>query len=408
MNISILLRSSLRSLSHHKIRSLLTILGIIVGIAAIIATLAIGYGVEKKLREKIMALGNNYIDMWAGSSFLQGAEAAAKRKRTKRFTLDDIDLIKRLCPNVKKISPFFHSRQTIEYQTNSIMSQVKSGNQHFLSITGRKIKKGIFFTPYHLQKNARVVILGNRATKELFRSLDPIDQIVKIRNIPFTVIGVIKKIENYFGMRDPNLDVFIPHTTFRKYIHPTQSRYVHGITISSQSQEEMPKLVRSLRKNMRAHHNLEPKDPDDFTIVDQQSMFKAAKESSNVFNLFLLIIASISLIVGGIGVMNIMLVSVTERTQEIGIRMALGAQQRTILQQFLIESITLCFLGGIIGIGFGIIAPYVANHFAGFPVVIKMRAIFIAFVTIFFVGLVFGFYPAYKASKLNPVEALTQ
>jgi len=266
----------------------------------------------------------------------------------------------------------------------------------------------MFFTQHHVQKNARVVVLGPRAAQELFRSLNPIGEIVKIKGTPFMVIGIVRKVENYFGMRDPNLDVFIPHTTFRKYVHPTQSRYVHGITLSATSRENMPKLVKDLRRNMRAHHNLEPKDPDDFTIIDQQSMFKAAKESSNIFNLFLLIIASISLIVGGIGVMNIMLVSVTERTQEIGIRMALGAQQYTILQQFLIESLALCFFGGIIGIGLGTIAPFIAQHFAGFPVVIKIQSILVAFVTIFLVGLVFGFYPAYKASKLNPVEALTQ
>lgn len=408
MNTKILLCSSLRSLSHHKIRSFLTILGIIVGISAIIATLAIGYGVEKKLREKILALGDNYIDLWAGTSFLEGAEAAAKTKKTKRLTLDDVELLKKICPDIKKISPFFHGKGTIEYQTSSIKSRVKGCNQDGLAIIGRKIKKGIFLSTYHLQKNARVVVLGHRAARELFRSLNPVGEIVKIRNIPFTVIGVVKKMENYFGMRDPNLDVFVPYTTFRRYIYPDYSRFVHGITMSSKSRQAMPRLVKQIRRHMRAHHNLEPEDPDDFTIIDQQSMFKAAKESSTIFNLFLLIIASISLIVGGIGVMNIMLVSVTERTQEIGIRMAMGAQQRTILQQFLIESVALCFFGGIIGIGLGIIAPFIAHYFAGFPVVVKIHSIIIAFITIFLVGIIFGFYPAYKASKLNPVEALAQ
>ncbi len=408
MDTKILLRSSLRSLNHHKIRSFLTILGIIVGIASIIATLAIGYGVEKKLRERIMALGNNYINMWSGQSFSEGAEAAAKRKKTKRLTLDDIDLLKRLCPDIKKISPFFHGRGKIKFQDNLIKSQIKSGNQHFLSILGRKIKKGMFFTSHHIKKNARVTILGHRAARELFRSLDPIGKIVTIKNVPFTVIGIVAKIETYFGMRDPNLNIFVPYTTFKKYVYPNPSRFVHGVTISAKSREAMPKLVRHIRRNMRANHNLEPADPDDFTIIDQQSMFKHAKASSGIFNLFLLIIASISLIVGGIGVMNIMLVSVTERTQEIGIRMALGAQQRTILQQFLIESVALCFLGGLIGIGLGIIVPFIAHYFTGFPVVIKIQAILVAFITIFLVGLVFGFYPAYKASKLNPVEALTQ
>ncbi|MFH0897976.1 MAG: ABC transporter permease [bacterium] len=408
MNIKIVVQSSFRNLRHHKIRSFLTILGIIVGITSIIATLAIGYGVEKKLRERILALGNNYIDMWSGTSFLEGALAATKKKKTKRLTIDDITLLEHMCPNIKHISPFFHGRTKVKYQNNIIRSQIKSGNQHFLSILGRSMGKGTFFSDVHVQKNARVAVLGYRASRELFRSLNPIGHIIKIKKIPFTVIGVVKKMENFFGIEDPNLDVFVPYTTFNRYVFPDPSRFVHGIIISSKSREVMPDLVKNITRTIRTSHNLTPGDPNDFSIVDQASMFKAAKASSGIFNLFLLIISSISLIVGGIGVMNIMLVSVSERTQEIGIRMALGAQQHTILQQFLSEAVILCFVGGLIGIGLGIASPFIACHFTKFPVVIKIQSIIIAFITIFLVGLIFGFYPAYKASKLNPVEALTR
>ncbi|MFH1832399.1 MAG: ABC transporter permease [bacterium] len=406
MNTRILIRNSLRNLSHHKVRSFLTILGIIVGIASVIATLAIGYGTEQKLRQKIMSMGCNYIELWAGNSFAEGASAVTKRTNSSRLSLDDVKLFKTLFPAIKHITPFFHSRTNTEFQTNSIKGQVKAGNQNFFSVIGRSIKHGHFFNYYQVQKGARVVVLGHKAAKELFRSLDPIGQIVMIKKIPFTVIGIAKKIENFFGIHDPNLEIFVPFTTFNRYISPDASKFVHGIIISSYSTESMPQVVKQIRKNLRMRHNLKLREPDDFTIIDQESMLKAAKDSSSVFNLFLFIVASISLIVGGIGVMNIMLVSVSERSQEIGIRMALGACERLILRQFLIESVTLCFVGGIIGIILGIIAPLLANYFAGFPVVINIQTIFAAFVTIFLVGLSFGFYPAYKASRLNPVEAI--
>lgn len=380
-------------------------LGIIVGIASIIGTLSIGYGAEQKMRNKILAMGNNNVDIWAGRSFTQGA-ISAKLAPTKKLVIEDISLLKKQCPEIQYITPFLHGRDCIYYQGKPIMSQIKGGNEYIFKTLARTIHKGSPFTAHHVQQSSRVIILGAQAAKELFNTNNPLEKTVTIKRIHFTVIGVLNKIENYFGTQDPNLDVFMPHTTLRTYVLHNHNNQIYGITASTKTPEELPGLVKKIRKVMRIKHNLDIEDPDDFSMIDQQSMLSAAKDSSSIFNLFLLIIASISLLVGGIGVMNIMLVSVTERTKEIGIRMAIGASTGLIRKQFLIESVVICSLGGIIGIIFGVLAPFIAHYTANFPIVLKLQPILISFVTIFLVGILFGFYPAHKASRLNPVDAL--
>jgi len=405
MNTYILIKSAFHSLRHHKGRSALTILGIVIGISAIIATLAIGYGAEEKMKKTILAIGNNYVEMWAGNFLLQGI-TKSKRKKPKRLREDDIKSLKLQLSDIRAISPVFFVRTNIEHQGTQIVAQTKGGNEHFISILGRVINKGSNFSHYQVKKGSRVIILGHKAAKDLFKSVNPIGKTVSIKNMLFTVVGTAKEIKHYKAMNNPNLDVFMPYTASKKYLQKTRTCKIHGIVLSAKNQETMSQLVRNMRKIMRTRHHLELDDPDDFSIIDQQSMLKAAKASSGIFNIFLLIVASISLLVGGIGVMNIMLVSVTERTQEIGIRMALGAPRVLILRQFLIESVALCFIGGTIGIALGMITPFAAHLIAGFPVVLKLQPIIIAFFTIFLIGIIFGYYPARKASLLHPVEAL--
>ncbi len=409
MNNIILIRSALRSLQHHKGRSLLTMLGIIVGIAAIIATLAIGYGAEKKMRDNILARGNKSISMWQGRFGEEGASKSTKRKPPKRLRLEDIESLKQQCPDIYKISPFLWNQGVIEFQGTNLKTRIKGGNKDFLFILGRKIKRGTFFSEHQAQKGSRVIIIGEKVAQELFKTQNPIGQTVKVKGIPFTVIGIVDTAQSFLrSFRDPNLDTFVPFRTAKKYFNKSTSTTVHSIEISTRTYDVMPKLVRQIKLIMRARHNLDQEDLNDFTVIDQKSELDAAKASSSIFNLFLLIVASISLLVGGIGVMNIMLVSVTERTKEIGIRMALGAYRRTILKQFLIESVTLCSIGGFLGIIVGVIAPHVAHYFAKFPVVIKPQAIIIAVITILLIGILFGYYPARKAANLNPVQALTE
>ncbi|MFH1644766.1 MAG: ABC transporter permease [bacterium] len=407
MKIKSIIKISLNSIKKHKVRSSLTILGIIVGIASIIATLAIGYGAEEKIKKEILASGDNYIFIHAGNWTQEGVVDSKKKKKAQPLRTTDIRSLKKQCPEIKKISPFIFSQDIVNFEGNNILTEVKGGNNEIFSIINRKIKAGSSFTKEQAKKGEKVVVLGSKAATDLFRSLSPIGQIVRIKNIPFRVIGILKEI-SFSGIQNPNLNIFIPFNALKKYIIHKRNNKVYGIIVSGKSSDEMQFLVRKIKKVLRFNRNLKEKDSDDFMIYDQKSMLKAAHASSNVLNIFLLIIALISLVVGGIGVMNIMFVSVSERTKEIGIRMALGATQKVILCQFILESIILCFIGGILGIFVGIIIPLITSFFTTWNVIFKPQFILFSFITTTMVGLIFGYYPAKKASKLNPVEALSE
>ncbi|MBU4269372.1 ABC transporter permease [Candidatus Dependentiae bacterium] len=407
MNIKALLRISLNSIRQHKGRSILTILGIVVGIAAIITTLAIGYGAELKLRQKILGMGKNFIFIQSGK-FQEGKTSEKHRKKNIYLEKKDVEILKEQCPAIDKITPTLFYRNIISYKKNNIHSDIKCGNQDYLEIIDRKIIKGSYYNEQQYLKSAKVIVLGYKAAKDLFGFLNPIGESVKIKNIYFKVIGIVEEIKNFYGIQDPNYDCYIPLTTVEKQLFLDTNRYIHGIGICAKNKADMPYITRILKRILRFKHRLKDNEPDDFSVIDQQEIVKAAKQSSNILNLLLLIIATISLFVGGIGVMNIMLVSVSERTQEIGIRMAIGATTKNILYQFLIESITLCTIGGIIGMVIGITTPYAINHFTKWLVVHKPGSILISFAITTLIGLIFGYYPAKKAAKLNVVDALKE
>ncbi len=408
MNTNQLLKSSLRSLLHHKGRSLLTTLGINIGIAAIIAMLAIGHGAEEKIKREILSTGKNMIYVHSGNLGLDPQQRLLKRKRMVPLTLQDIRAIRRACPSISKISPTLQQGTVAKYLQNAAAIELKAGNEELLTIFNRTIGKGNFFTFQHVANGARIIVLGHKAAKELFKTINPLGKLVTINNIPFVVIGVVAKLEHQFqgDFQDANLDCFIPATTFKKFIERSMTNKIKAFSISAKSYDAIPETVNNITKILRMRHRLELKDPNDFFIIDQQAMLKAAQASANILTIFLLIIALISLLVGGIGVMNIMLVSVGERTQEIGIRMALGAPNKTILNQFLYEALMLCCLGGILGVLLGLAVPWIASIFTGWSVVIKPATILIAVSAIFCVGIIFGYYPARKAASLNPVDAL--
>lgn len=404
----LLLKISLRSLGQHKGRSFLTMLGIIIGISAIIATLAIGRGAEEKTRQRFLAMGNNYVEIFAGNWMQEGKTIGTKRRKAPHFQYKDVPIVKRLCPYIKHLSPTVDAREVVSHKGNNLLVSIKGGNEHFLKILDRKIKRGTFFNPSHIKRNARVVVLGHKSAKELFCSLDPIGQKVYIKNIPFTVIGVVKKMDNYRGVRDPNFDIFAPYKTVKKDIHKSGHPWIRSIIMSAPNKDDIPKLVRRLRQLMRFQRKIKEGETENFTIVDQATIMKAAQGAAGTIRLLLLIIASISLLVGGIGIMNIMLVSVTERTREIGIRMALGAYSSLILRQFLNEALTLCFIGGGIGTLLGISIPYAIANLTKWDPIVTPWSIIVAFLTTTAIGIFFGFYPAYKAAHLNPVDALVE
>jgi len=408
MNTNLLLRFSFVSLKKHKARSLLTILGIIIGIASIIATLAIGKGAEEKTKKQFLALGDNYIFLSSGNWAQEGKTTSKTRKRAPYLRYRDVKAIKKLCKGLKKISPFDSAKEVISYEGNSLQVEIKAGSENFLSILGRKIRRGSFYNKNQSKRGARVVVLGDRTAKELFKFEDPIGKIVRIKNKPFSVIGVLNKVESYFGFRDPNYDIVMPVKSLKRHVYNANNDIVSAVIMSAPSREDIPTLVHRLTKLMRFRRKIQPGESDNFVIQDQATILKAAQAASKTIKLLLLIIASISLMVGGIGIMNIMLVSVAERKKEIGIRMALGAKRGMILKQFLIEAVLLCLAGGLIGMILGISIPYIVAYFTKWAPIVTLSSIVVSFVTASAVGIFFGFYPARKAANLNPVDALME
>jgi putative ABC transport system permease protein len=409
MNELLLGRVAFRSLLHHKGRAILTMLGIIIGIGAIIATLAIGRGAEKKIHARITSMGENYLFVIPGNLLISGKTVTTKRKPTEKLRKSDVDTITKLLPTLSAASPMLSVQETVGTKNKYVSCEVKGGNETFLDILRRDIAKGVEINAQHVKKASKVVVLGKSIAESLFDAhTDPVGKKIKVGSTICTVIGVIAEIKDFFGFRDPNNDLFMPEPTMRQRLLKTHTDVVHGIAIKAASKEELPTVQRQVRRILRDRHMLRPNDPDDFTIFDQQSMAKAAEEASGILQLLLLIIASISLVVGGVGVMNIMLVSVTERTREIGVRMALGATGTIILRQFLYEALSLCLVGGTLGVILGGSLPMIFAWITGWEGEVTLVSIVAAFGVTTAVGLFFGYYPARKAARMNPVDALAE
>ena len=404
MNTILLIKTATKSLLHHKSRSLLTALGIIIGIGSIVALIAIGKGAEKKIKQSILASGTNFIYVSPG-----WPPEATHGKRIKEIYARHANILKKLCPTIQNASPMVYHDAKIKSQNTAYLDiHINGCNEGGMQISNCKIHSGTFIQKHHVEMASKVIVLCQETAKSLFKKINPIGQMVEIEKTAFKVIGVLDKIESQGSFNDRNKECYIPYTTVKKYLKLSFDDVVNGIFISTKSAELIPETVRHITKIMRMQHKLEENDPTDFTIFDQQGMLKAAGKASSTFSLFLLFVAFISLLIGGIGVMNIMLVSVGERTQEIGIRMAVGANEKTIRMQFLLEALTLCTIGGIIGLILGVIIPIIASKFTGWYVIITPSSIFSAALTIILVALIFGFYPAYKACKLNPIDALIE
>jgi len=419
MNLWLVFPIAWRALKRNKLRSALTMLGIIIGVAAVIAMTSIGSGAKAQVQAQIASLGQNVLLVWPGSVTQSGVRTGWGNSMA--LTLDDVEAIRRECPAVNLISPTRHFSSQIVAGNQNWFTQIEGVGVDHLEIRDWLLESGTFFTPQDIRSAAKVCVIGGTVADQLFRQINPIGQILRIRKVPCLIIGVLtRKGQNVLG-QDQDDTVMVPYSTCMKRL--LGSDRLGSITMTAVSSDMLEEGQRQVEALLRQRHRIQPDQPDDFTVRNQTEIAQAAGATARIMTVLLGSIASVSLIVGGIGIMNIMLVSVTERTREIGIRMAIGAMGRDILMQFLVEAVTLSSIGGIIGIVLGVSAPgilkFAAHTFgrlgiesealsaiAAGPTLISGTMIVIAFVFSAAVGIFFGFYPARKAANLDPIEAL--
>jgi putative ABC transport system permease protein len=389
----------------NKMRSVLTMLGIIIGVAAVIAMVAIGSGAKARIQEQIASMGSNLLVVMSGSSTSGGFRGGMGTVPT--LTVDDAKAIQTEISAVKYTAPSINGVAQIVFGNQNWSTGVIGTTPEVLEIRGWSLLSGRAFTQQDVDGATKVCLLGRTVVENLFGGIDPIGQIVRIKKVPFTVVGVLSPKGQTTWGQDQDDTVMVPLTTAQKKLFGMQfPGMVRQIAVQAKEPEVMKEAEDQINALLRQRHRIQPNQDNDFSVRNLTEVMASQEESASVMSILLGAIASISLIVGGIGIMNIMLVSVTERTREIGIRIAVGAKGRDILLQFLIESLVLSLLGGIIGIGIGILGTVVLSSFTQWPTLFSIQAILLAFLFSGSVGVFFGFYPARKASLLNPIEAL--
>jgi len=396
---------ALRALRVNKMRSALTMLGIIIGVAAVITMIAVGSGAKARIAEQIASMGSNLLIVLSGSATSGGMRFGTGTVPT--LTVEDAKAILNEIPAVRYVAPNLSGVAQIVYGNQNWSTIVNGTFPEILEIREWRLASGRPFTQQDLDGAAKVCILGKTVAENLFGAIDPVGQIVRIKKIPFTVIGVLSpKGQSTWG-QDQDDTIFVPLSTAQKKLFGTAfPGMVRTITVQAKGPEYVEEAERQITELLRQRHRIQPSQDNDFSVRNLTEVMSSAEQSAETMSYLLGAIASISLIVGGIGIMNIMLVSVTERTREIGIRMAVGAKSRDILLQFLIESLVLSTMGGTIGILLGMAGTFVLSALTQWPTLFSVKAILLAFLFSGCVGVFFGFYPARKAALLNPIEAL--
>jgi len=398
-------RIALRALRVNKMRSALTMLGIIIGVSAVIAMIAVGSGAKARISEQIASMGSNLLVVQSGSSTSGGLRMGSGSVPT--LTVDDAEAILAEVPSVKYVAPNLSGVAQVVYGNQNWSTSITGTMPELLEIRNWPVASGRSFIKQEVDGATKVCLLGTTVAENLFGGIDPIGQIVRIKNIPFVVIGVLSQKGQSSHGHDHDDTVIVPLMTAQKRLFGMQfPGMVRQIAVQIKDLEMMKEAEDQINSLLRQRHRISRSQDNDFTVRNLTEVMASAERSADVMSLLLGAIASISLIVGGIGIMNIMLVSVTERTREIGIRIAVGAKSNDILLQFLIESLTLSLMGGALGIAIGIGGTYVLSTFTQWPTLLSIRAILLSFLFAGSVGVFFGFYPARKASLLDPIEAL--
>jgi len=399
-----IIKIAFRALVRNKMRAALTMLGIIIGVSAVIAMVSIGQGAQASVQAQISSIGTNLLFVSAGAQNVGGVRSGTGETGTNTLTIEDLEAIGREVPSVSMVTPTVNTRTQLIFGNQNWNTQIQGVNEQFPEIRKWNVQDGAFFTDGDVRTAARVLVIGQTIADNLFPGMDPIGQTLRVRDLPFRVVGVmVRKGQDAQG-RDQDDTALAPYSAVQKKI--LGSERVSIAYVSAISQEATFTAQEQITELLRQRHGLGGNEPNDFTVRNMTDIADAANETNSIMTMLLASIASVSLLVGGIGIMNIMLVSVTERTREIGIRMAIGARSSAVRTQFLIESVVLSLTGGVVGILLGLAVSFMIPQMLGWPTMVSTPAVAGSVVFSAAVGIFFGYYPARKAAALDPIDAL--
>ena len=403
MNYTNLVKIAKNALLRNKFRAFLTMLGIIIGVASVIAMLAIGQGSKKSIQDQMAGMGSNLVFVMPGAQQRGGVRYDNSSQKSLR--LEDMHALEKQCDYISIFSPEMRSSGQVVYGNKNAPTTIYGSNSEYLAIKKITLESGRIFTNQEIAEMAKVCLIGQTVIENLFgKGVDPIGQTIRFKNIPMKIIGVLgEKGENSFGQDQDDL-IIAPYTTVQRRILAID--YIQGIVMSAVSEEKSSDAITEVETIMRKQHKITNPQDDDFRVMSQSELVSTFTSISDILTTLLGAIAGISLLVGGIGIMNIMYVSVTERTREIGLRMSIGGKGRDILLQFLIESTMLSVIGGLIGIFLGYAASAIIGKVMGWPTIVMTQSVVLSFLVCAAIGIFFGWYPARKAASLNPIDAL--